>query len=184
MPNKVHPDQIKDAFELYLQFNGERFDLIETEMRKKGWTTFGKQNLLPKGKDENFREGWIQKYGWENALKIKIATLGTLAMTSAESLMHEVETIRKALFIELEANKLDKDKLYLHDKYVARSIDILAELNDARDNHGNFILFLERLCGVAPQISPDLAKAIVDAKDGLLSWAESEFATAETMTTK
>jgi hypothetical protein len=179
MPAKSHPDEIKDAFELYLKFNGERFDLIEAEMRLKGWTLFRKQKLLPRGKGEYYREGWILHYGWENALKIKIATAGTVAMTSAESLLYEVETIRKKLFIDLEVNKLEKDKVYQHDKYVNRSIEILAELNDARDNFGNFIFFLERLCGAAMSISPKLAESLVEAKDGLMDWAESEFATKD-----
>jgi hypothetical protein len=179
MPIKVHPDQIKDAFELYLQFNGERFDLIEEEMRKRGWEHFRAQNLKSRGKGVNRRDGWVAKYGWENALKIKIATMGTVAMTSAESLLFEVETIRKKLFLELESDKLDRDRVYQHDKYVARSIDILAELNAARDNYGNFILFLERLCGAAPSISPKLAEALVEAREGLMDWAENAFTTTD-----
>jgi hypothetical protein len=179
MPAKSHPEEIKDAFELYLKFNGERFDLIEAEMRLKGWTLFSKQKLLPRGKGENYREGWILKYGWENSLKIKIAQIGTAARTSAESLLFEVETIRKKLFIDLDSDKLDKDKVYQHDKYVNRSIEILAKLDDARDNYANFNKFLRDFLEASMLINLKLAKELVENEEALISWAKDKYADSE-----
>lgn len=182
MPRPHHPDEISDAFDLYLQFNGERFDLLEQEMRRKGWDAFKKQLLFDKGIGVNYRMGWISKYGWGNALKLKVATAGVVAATSAESLLFEVETLRKKIFIELETRGVGptaKDLIYQHDKYVNRSIEILAQLEKARDNYANFIFFLQHLLKASTKISPALAAEICQAEDALIEWAEKEFVVEE-----
>lgn len=158
--------------------NGERHDLIEAEMHRRGWTAFRKEILKSRGFGKNRREGWIDQYGWQKSLEIKIATANTAAATSAESLLYEVETIRKKLFIELEAGgviRAGKDLVYQHDKYVNRSIEILAQLNDARDNYANFVSFLKRLMAAATKISPALARELIEAEEGLIEWADRDF---------
>lgn len=174
---RTNPETIKDAFSLYLKYNGGRFDVIEEEMHRLGWEGFRKQVFFDKGQGDNFRMGWINRFGWENALKLRLAVAGTAASTSAESLLYENETIRKAAFIEIEAQgvRASKDLIYQHNNYTQNCIKILAQLNDARDNYGNFVFFLKHLVAAAPGISPDLAMAICDAEDALLDWAEKEF---------
>lgn len=183
MSERVHPDCIKDAFELYLKYNGERFDLIEAEMRQKGWTSFKATNSLKnRGIGANFREGWITRYGWEKSLELKIATTGVAAATSAESLLFEVESIRKKIFMELSIKGVgsgQKDLIYQHDKYIARTTEILASLDKARDNYANFTFFLQQLLKAATRISPELAAALCDAEEPLIEWAEREFVTEE-----
>lgn len=179
---KINSDEVKAAFELYLLHNGERHDLIEQAMHRQGWTTFRRSKLKSRGYGENRREGWIEQFGWEKSLQLKIATVNSAAQTSAESLLFEVETIRKKLFVEIEANGITrsgKDTIYQHDKYVNRSIEILGQLNDARDNYANFVFFIRHLLKAAPQISPGLAKELVDAEEALVDWAEGEFVTEE-----
>lgn len=178
----INPEEIKAAFELYLLHNGERHDLIEKEMHRLGWTAFRKEILRSKGFGPNRRDGWIDTYGWQKSLELKIATANTAAATSAESLLYEVETIRKKIFIELEAGgigRAGKDLIYQHDKYVQRSIDILHQLEKARDNYANFVFFIRKLVEAAPKISPALAKEICEAEEGLIEWAESEFVTED-----
>jgi hypothetical protein len=179
---EVHSDELKDAFELYLLHNGERHDLIEKEMHRRGWSSFRKAILKSRGFGENRRDGWIDQFGWKKSLELKIATANTAAATSAESLLFEVEEIRKKLFIEIQVKgigKLGKDAVYQHDKYVTKSIEILDRLNDARDNYANFVFFLKRLMAASPKISPELARTLVDAEEPLIDWAESEFVTSE-----
>lgn len=172
---------IKDAFALYLKYNGERFDLLEDEMRRMGWATFRKQVLTNRGKDKNFREGWIDKFGWKNALKLHLAATATASETSAESLLMENETIRKAAFIEIQAGgvRASKEIVWQHNTYTQNCIKILASLDAARDNYQNFVFFLQHLVAAAPGISPDLAKAICEAEDALLDWAEKKFVVDE-----
>jgi len=179
MGTRVHPDCINDAFELYLKYNGERFDLIDEEMHHKGWSSFkAATHLLNRGLGKNFREGWIERFGWAKSLEIKIATVGMAAATSAESLLFEVETLRKKIFMELQTKGVgsgQKDLIYQHDRYDARTTDILSQLDKARDNYGNFTFFLQHLLKAATKISPELAAVLCDAEDPLLDWAEREF---------
>ena len=118
---------------------------IDAEMAKRGWAGFkANSRLKNRGKGENFRAGWIETFGWKKSLEIKIATAGLAAQTSAESLLFEVESIRKKIFMELETRGVgagQKDLIYQHDKYVSRSTEILDKLNDARDNYGNFVFY-------------------------------------------
>lgn len=175
-------EEISDAFDLYLMHNGERHDLIEKDMHRLGWTAFRKEILKSKGFGENRRDGWIDAYGWRKSLELKIAVANTAAQTSGESLLFEVETIRKKLFQTIEVNgisKAGKDAIYQHDKYVQRSTEILDRLNDARDNYANFRFFLGHLLKAAAKISPSLAKELCDAEEPIIDWAESNFVTED-----
>ena len=176
--HKPSPDQVKVAFELYLKYNGESHDRIEREMRSLGYRNFSRKQLIDHGSGNRFRKGWISRYGWQKALEFKLAFTGTIAVTSAESLLFEVEIIRKQLFHELQSvGTIDVDLLKSHERYSARSAQILASLEDARDNYANFVFFLRHLLTAATRISPDLAKAICVAEDALIEWAEREFVT-------
>lgn len=175
---KFHPDELKDAFRLYLDHNGQRFDLIEKEMHRLGWTSFRKECINSRGFGKNRREGLVEKHGWDKALQIHIATAGTLAATSAESLLGEVEEIRKLIYLDLQATgvgKAGKDLIYQHDKYVQRSVEILAKLDSARDNYGNFVKFMKHLTKGAMKISPAFAEMLCEVEDPLIEWAEGEF---------
>jgi hypothetical protein len=179
---KYHPDELKDAFRLYLDHNGQRYDLIEKAMHRLGWTSFRKESIDSRGFGKNRREGLVEKHGWDKALQIHIATAGTLAETSAESLLGEVEEIRKLIYLELQATgvgKAGKDLIYQHDKYVQRSTEILAKLDSARDNYGNFVKFLKHMIKGATTISPALAKEMCEAEDALIEWAEKQFVIEE-----
>lgn len=182
MPKRnVHPDELKDCFELYLLHNGERHDLIEKEMLRRGWSSFKKTVLKSRGFGKTRREGWIEKFGWQKSLEVKIATAGTVVATSAESLLFEVEQLRKKLFLEMQTAVLarSKDLVYQHNIYVARSIEILDKLESARDNLANFVFFIRHLLSAAPGISPTLAKELVEAESALIEWAESKFVTSD-----
>lgn len=178
---RTNPETVKDCFALYLKYNGERSDLIEEEMQRLGWTSFKKSVLFDRrGKNEaNHRDGWITKFGWANALKLHLATAATAAETSAESLLMENESIRKAAFIEIQAQgvRASKEIVYQHNIYTQNCIKILEKLEAARDNYANFVYFLQQLLKAAALISPDLAKEICDAEEALLDWAEREFVT-------
>jgi hypothetical protein len=181
VPKKVHPDCISDCFDLYVKYNGSNFPAIEREMREKGWTTFTKQNIRKKVDGEYV--GWESELGWQKALKQINENRGKAAMTSAEGLHQEVETVRTAIFEQIIEkgikNPDNKWLLWEHGKYVAKTADILKSLDGARDNYANFVFFLKHLLAAATRISPDLAKSICEAEDALLDWAEKEFVTAE-----
>lgn len=177
MPKIIPIEQINDCFELYLKYNGQNFPAIEREMREKGYTNFSSQRIRKKVKGEVV--GWEIEFGWQKSLELKIATQGAVAMTSAESLLFEVETLRKKAYQELLAAPLisNRDLVYQHDKYVLRTKEILESLDKSRDNYANFVFFLTRLLAAAMKISPALARELCDAEEALLNWAEKEFVT-------
>ncbi len=181
MPKRVHPDCVSDAFELYVKFNGQNFPAIEKAMREKGWTSFTSQSIRKKLNGEYV--GWEAELGWVKALEQINAERGKLAMTSAEGLHNEVETVRTQIYRQiLEKGIKDPDNKWLlweHGKYVEKTADILKDLEQARDNFANFVFFLKQLLTAATKISPDLAKALCEAEDGLLDWAEKRFVRSE-----
>lgn len=175
-------DELIDAFELYLEHNGERHDLVEKEMHRRGWASFRKECLKSKGFGKNRREGLAEKYGWDKALEIRIASVGKAPQTSAESLLAEVEEVRKKIYLEIVAKgaaKVSKDVIYQHDKYVQRSTEILDRLKSARDNFANFAAFYARLVEGAMEINPELVRVLVDSEEPLLDWAERKFGPQE-----
>jgi len=182
MAGKRHTDEeIKDAFSLYLKYGGERHDLIEADMQRLGWAGFRKALLTNRGKGENFREGWIAKYRWENSLKLHLASLTSVAATSAESLLAENEAIRKSAYIEIQTQgvRASKDLIYQHNTYTQNCIKILDKLEAARDNYANFTFFLNHLLGAAVEISPSLARELCEAEEALIDWAERKFVVEE-----
>ena len=181
MPKITPPECISDCFDLYVKYNGSNFVAIEREMRARGWSTFTKQNIRKKVSGEYV--GWEIEFGWTKALEQINSNRGKAAMTSAEGLHHEVETIRTTIFNEILTRGVNdpdyKFLLWEHGKYVGKTADILKSLDSSRDNYANFIFFLKKLLGAATKISPDLARAICEAEDALLDWAEKEFVTSE-----
>lgn len=177
MPKRIAPECIEDAFELYLKYNGERFDLIEREMRLKGWTTFDKQCLFNRGVGENFREGWIDRYGWRRALETYLNAKSKSLLTSGEKLLAEVETIREKIYERLQSRGVDnRDLVWQHDKYSQRSAEILEQLEKQKDVSRDFAQFLSLLITIALKISPNLARELCNSEDAIIKHAKDEFA--------
>lgn len=176
MPYKIAPECIEDAFELYLKYNGERFDLIEREMRLKGWLKFDKQCLQNRGIGEHFREGWIERFGWKNALEIHLTGKIKSIRSSGEKLLSEVEIIREKIFERLQTHGVDnRDLVYQHDKYSQRSAEILEQLEKAKNDSRNFAQFLSFLINISVSISPNLARELCNAEDAIIKRAKEEF---------
>lgn len=181
MPKKAQPECISDCFDLYLKYNGSNFPAIQKEMREKGWHTFTSQNIRKKIDGEYV--GWESELGWQNALAEINANRGRVAMTSAEGLHHEVESVRKTIYDLIKENGVrnpeNKWLLWEHGKYVKKTTEILSSMGAARDNYANFVFFLKHMLRAATNISPDLARALCEAEDPLLDWAEKTFVTEE-----
>lgn len=178
MSLKFNPEEVDACYELFMRFNGANFPEIEKQMHRLGFVTFRAAKLKSRGFGENRREGWIEYFGWDHSLKLKAATAGLEVQTSAESLLAEVEGIRKRLYTELQAKGVtgNKDLIYQHRDYVEQSTKILDRLKDARDNYQNFVTFMRHLLAAAPKVSPTLARELIQAEDALIDWAQNEFA--------
>ena len=175
MPYKIAPECIEDAFALYLKYNGERFDLIEREMRLRGWHSFDKQCLSNRGKNDNFREGWIERFGWKSALAINLAAKSKNFLTNAEKVYYEVETIREKLFEQIRSSGVNnRDLIWQHDKYAQRSAELLSSIENAKDISRDFAEFLSLLITIAVKISPTLARELCNAEDAIIKHAKEE----------
>lgn len=173
----MSPECIAAAFDLYLKYNGERHDLIEKEMRLKGWIGWNKQCLSNRGIGDNFREGWIERHGWKSALAIHLTARGRTILTSGERLLAEVETIREKLFDRINTSGVNnRDLIWQHDKYSQRSAEILKQLENAKDISRDFAQFLSFLITIAVKVSPPLARELCNAEEAIIKHAKNEFA--------
>jgi len=171
--------QIKDALDLYLQYNGQNLPAIEKEMRKRGYPKFNAQRIRKSDGAGGFT-GWETDFGWKKALETHLANKNKIAMTSADGLHHEVESIRKALFEEIQTEKITEKnvwRVWEHKKYAEQTAKILSQLKGAGDNFANFVTALTHLLEAATEISPALAKELCDAQEALMEWAEGKFVT-------
>jgi hypothetical protein len=177
MPATYSDEAIEKCAQLFLKFHGQQHDRIEAEMRKT-WPGWSKQNLKNRGKGKNEKIGWIEKYGWEEALKVKLLTTGRQAATSAENLFLEIEGVRERLKAALDAQGgTDRDLVYQHRDYCKLSIDAMARL-DAGDNLKAFVAMWEWLTVWLPEISLPVAQALFPISDAILERAKAQFGKA------
>ncbi len=179
-PKQYPAEAIEDAFALYLRFHGREWHRIDAAMHRKGYVKFRASRLFPSAKD---RVGWIEKYGWENALKIHLENLPTAALTNAQKLVREVEAVRKRLYekIEPKGAALDPQILQLHRDYSKLSIEALTKVEAARDTLGGFVSFYERFIEWITDIDSKTARAILKVEDLIIERAEQEFGETEEM---
>lgn len=176
MPLKYGDEAIALGAQLYLKFNGEQLDRMEAEMRKEfpGWS---KQNLHSRGLGANRKIGWIEKFGWEAMLKLKISTSARQVATSAEKLFLEIEQTRERLNEALNAQGgSDRDLVYQHRDYCKLSIDALVRLEQARDSMEMFVLMYERLLEWLGVVSAPALKELLKVSDAVTERARKHYA--------
>ncbi len=182
MPRSYSNEAVEGCLRLYLRFNGQQHDRIENEMRKT-WPGWSKQNLYTRGKEGSQQKiGWIEKYGWEAALKQKLENASkTTALTSAEQLVREIEEVRKRIKQKIDAlgAGADRDLIYQHRDYCKLSIDALTKVEAARDTLGGFVSFWERLLDWLPLISEKAARELLRVADEVIEKAAAEYGETE-----
>lgn len=138
-----------------------------------GWS---RQILFTRGVGENYRVGWVDKYGWEKALEIHVGNKERSILTSGERLLSEVETVREAIFDRLKTHGVaNRDLVYQHEKYSTRSAELLREIETARATGVDFAHFWRFLLQAALIVSPQLARELVAAEDAIMKRAKDEF---------
>jgi hypothetical protein len=164
-------EAIDHCADLYLRFNGDGVR-IEKEMRKE-WPSWSRTCLKSSGKKgaKYFREGWVEKYGWDNRLKMAVALSGQRAATSAEILFLEIETHRRTLSQEIQkqGKNADRDLVYQHRDYCRLSVEALARLEAARNQLAGFTSMFEDLLKI---LKSESDQAMSMALRGLLNVSE------------
>lgn len=175
MPFSYPPEAVDECLRLYLRFNGQQHDRIEKEMRR-NWRGWSKQNLFTRGD----KLGWIDKYGWELALKEKIALANSgQAVTEEQSLFNEIAQVRKRLHELIVKGSKDRDVFYQHLAYCRLAVSALAKLKGAGLTFDSFVAFWEQLLDWLPDMSPDAASALLAVADQLLDRARTEYGEQE-----
>jgi hypothetical protein len=176
MPRSYTSEAIEKCLQLYLKYNGQQHDRIEQEMRRAGWRSWSKQNLYSRGE----KIGWVEKYGWEQALKEKIALASqTKAKTAEEALFIEIEQVRKRLHLKIQEGSVDRDVIYQHLAYCRQSVTALASLKGAGNTFESFVAFWEWLLDLLPDISELAARELLAVADEVLEKARSKYGEQE-----
>ena len=183
MGRRYPREAINECWELYKKYNGAHFDLIEKEMRDKGWVGWSQINLITRGKGEHRREGWVDLYNWKEALRIHIASQPMAALNSAQLLVIEIEEVRKALIKTIrttpnakQGGKAFSDLIYQHRDYCKLSIEALQKVEAARDTLGGFVSFSERLLEILHRIGAEKAeRELLKVSEQVIEEARKEF---------
>jgi len=175
MPSSYDEAAVEKCFRLYLRFNGQQHDRIEMEMRRE-YPSWSKQNLYTRGD----KIGWIEKNGWERALKEKFAlALSNSTLTEEQALFSEIAQARKRLHDKIVAGCVDRDVVYQHLAYCRLAVNALAKLKGAGLTFDSFVAFWEQLLDWLTDMSPDAASALLSVADELLDKARKEYGEQE-----
>jgi hypothetical protein len=171
-------DAIDYCFKLYLKYNGQQPGRIEREMQKAGWVGWKAQNLKPRGYGANRKPGWIESFGWENALREHVASKVAPTLNSAEKLVRDIEMVCDGLAAEIRSKgvaKTDKERLQLFRDFGNLQIGAITKVQAARDTLGAWVVFFEKLIEWGVDIDSKLGRALVKHSDALIARAEKEF---------
>lgn len=175
MPTSYPPEAIEQCLRLYLKYNGQQHTRIEKEMRRT-WPGWSKQNLYSRGE----KIGWIDKYGWEEALRLHLAQQPEARRTAADKIFSEIDEIRKKIFgqIKVAGARADRDLIYQHRDYTKLSIDALNKIGEGH-NLDSFIAMWEGLLDWLPSISPKALTELLKVDNLILEKAALEYGDTE-----
>lgn len=159
---------INRCFQLYLLYNGKQHERIAAEMRR-DYPWF-KAERIPV---------WEKKYTWDVALKVKIETDKRAALTSADELVDEIETVRKQLFELIRKDgSNDKELRAQHIHYCRLSVEALTKVKEARDTLGAWLVFWEKLLEWLPDYSTHSLDALLQVSSAVIDRAAREYGNA------
>lgn len=159
---------INRCFQLYLLNNGKNHERIAAEMRR-DYPWFKVERIL----------AWQTRYQWQAALKVKIEADKRAALTSADELVDEIETVRKKLYELIRADgSNDKDQIAQHIHYCRLSVEALSKVKEARDTLGAWLVFWEKLLEWLPDYSTHALDALLQVSTAMIERAAKEYGSA------
>lgn len=182
MSRTIYPQEAIDlCLELYLRFGGANYNAIEREMQKiyPGWQ---KQLLFSKGKGKNARLGWIDKFGFERALKLHLENKIEKVQDDTQRLYNGIKKVRERLekkALSEDASPSDLDK---YAKYCDLEIKARQALELSKSNLETFAEAFELICGWLAEINAEVAKGFVKSGDKLIERAQIHYGKSEEQT--
>lgn len=159
---------INRCFQLYLLNNGRNHERIAAEMRRE-YPWFNVERI----------KTWQKKYQWDAALKVKIESDKRAALTSADELVDEIESVRKKLYELIRADgSNDKELTQQHIHYCRLSVDALSKVKEARDTLGAWLVFWERLLEWLPDYSTHALQSLLQVSNAVIERAAKEYGNA------
>lgn len=159
---------INRCFQLYLLYNGNQRERIAAEMRR-DYPWFNTDRIA----------AWEKKYAWREALKVKIEADKRAALTSADELVDEIESVRKKLYELIRADgSNDKELTQQHIHYCRLSVDALSKVKEARDTLGAWLVFWEKLLEWLPDYSTHALDALLQVSSAVIERAAKEYGNA------
>ncbi|MGE0133052.1 MAG: hypothetical protein AB7U82_33665 [Blastocatellales bacterium] len=168
-PHRYDQKTINRCFQLYLLYNGKQHERIAAEMRRE-YPWFN-ATRIPE---------WEKKYAWESALRVKIETDKRAALTTADELVDEIETVRKKLYELIKGDgSHDKELTAQHIHYCRLSVEALTKVKEARDTFGAWLAFWERLLDWLPQFSTHALDSLLQISDAVIDRAAKEYGSSD-----
>jgi len=168
-PHRYDQKTINRCFQLYLLHNGKQHFQIAAEMRR-DYPWFGVTRITE----------WEKKYAWEAALKVKIETDKRAALTTADELVGEIETVRKKLYELIKVDGThDKELTAQHIHYCRLSVEALTKVKEAQDTFGAWLAFWERLLDWLPSYSTHALESLLQVSDAVIDRAAKEYGSAD-----
>lgn len=175
------PEAVEHCRSLYLKYGGKNHDAIQREMRKAGWPLWSKVNLHDRGiyGGKSWREGWIDKYGFERSLKLATERMVEKVNDDEQGLYIDIKAVRKRLGNKALAGDADKDELAKYRDFCKLEIEARRNLDLSRDNLETFVSGYEKLLIWAPDVDVGLAKLLAKHGDRFAELAAAHYGKPE-----
>lgn len=171
-------EAIEFCRQLYCKYGGKNHPAIEREMQKQ-WPAWQRQNLVNRGKGDKERLGWIDRYGFDNSLRLHMERLTEKVNDDEQDLYLGIKTIRKQLQHEAIARNAGKDARREFREYAKLEIEARRNLDLSRDNLETFVAGWEKLLRWLGEIDPAAAKVLVKHGEKLAELAAAHYGKAE-----
>lgn len=177
MPARYGQEAIEEARRLYCKYGGKNHDAIEAEMRRQ-WPSWQKENLHNRGKDGE-RMGWIERYGFDNSLKLHLQKLTESVNDDEQDLYLGIKAVRKRLQTKTVSGECTKDELYQFRDFSKLEIEARRNLDLSRDNLETFVAGYEKLISWLGEIDPQAAKLLIRNGEKLAEMAQAHYGKSE-----
>lgn len=182
---RYNQDAIELARSLYCKFGGKNLEAVQREMRKAGYVRWDKKTLFDKGREDtpNYRMGWINKYGFDNSLRLHLEKLVESVNDDEQDLYLGIKALRKRLQLRVARERvLDdtaKHELYQYRDFCKLEIEARRNLDLSRDNFETFVSGYEKLVNWLTEIDPKTAKGLVANGERLAELAQTHYGKTE-----
>jgi hypothetical protein len=178
MPKSYPQEAVDLCLTLYLKYGGQNFDAVQREMKRE-YPAWSKGLLHSKGTGKDARLGWMDKYGWQNALKLHLENKVERVQNDTQKLYQDIKTIRETLAKKAKSLDATATDLQLFAKYCELEIKARQTLELSKSNLETFADSYELICSWLPDVDAAVGKGFLKCGDKLIQMAEVHYGKAE-----